>query len=81
MFFVISGLDFLLNDKGDPILLEINASPSLSLSAAPTHSDSGGGGGGEEGEVFSKVDEDIKKPIVLESLLLACPQYQILPTW
>ena len=127
-----AGLDFLLDEKGNPLLLEINASPSLSLSSAtsettssptanptttttttnhpsshfPPNGTSSIPQAGQEAtgieqtqaltedpsnceeqiqsssqSVNSKVDESIKKPIVLESLLLACPQYQIIPTW
>ncbi|XP_075251758.1 uncharacterized protein LOC142344126 [Convolutriloba macropyga] len=130
--FHILGLDFLLDEKGNPLLLEINASPSLSLSSATSETTSSPTANptttttttnhpsphfppnatgsipqaGQEAtgieltqaltedpsnceeqiqsssqSVNSKVDESIKKPIVLESLLLACPQYQIIPTW
>ncbi|XP_063724876.1 tubulin polyglutamylase TTLL11-like isoform X2 [Symsagittifera roscoffensis] len=78
--FQILGFDILVDDKFEPHLLEVNANPSLNLDheteigedgligvAAPNHP-------GYQ-LVHSPVDEEIKRPVVLESLLLACPTH------
>lgn len=78
--FQILGFDILIDDNFEPHLLEVNANPSLNLdheieigkdgvlvgSPAPNHP-------GYQ-LVHSQVDEEIKRPVVLESLLLACPE-------
>ncbi|XP_075252922.1 tubulin polyglutamylase TTLL11-like isoform X2 [Convolutriloba macropyga] len=77
--FQILGFDILIDENFEPHLLEVNANPSLNLD----HEIEIGEDGVTVGHpapnhpgyqlVHSPVDEEIKRPVVLESLLLACP--------
>ena len=64
LFLQILGFDIILTEDGRPFLLEVNANPSLRIDyeneIAP----------GIAEYIFSPVDEEIKKPLVMDTLLL-----------
>ena len=66
----ILGFDILLTEDGRPFLLEVNANPSLRIDyeneIAP----------GIAEYIFSPVDEEIKKPLVMDTLLLMAPRHK-----
>jgi len=64
----ILGFDILLKSDGMPILLEVNASPSMRLDYEQQVS------AGVVEVVKSPVDEEIKKALVLDTLLLVAPR-------
>ncbi|CAF1458170.1 unnamed protein product, partial [Didymodactylos carnosus] len=69
--FQIVGFDIILTDKLKPILLEVNANPSLRMDFEKET---------ELGRVIyqpSPIDEEIKKPLVLETLKLALPKKKL----
>ncbi|CAF1384706.1 unnamed protein product, partial [Rotaria sordida] len=62
--FQIIGFDIILTDRLKPILLEVNANPSLRIDFDHVN---------EAGKLVhepSPIDEEIKKPLVLETLKL-----------
>jgi len=67
-FVQILGFDILLKSDGMPILLEVNASPSMRLDYEQQVS------AGVVEVVKSPVDEEIKKELVLDTLLLVAPR-------
>lgn len=66
----ILGFDILLRADGQPILLEVNSNPSLRIDfeqeVAP----------GISQYVHSPVDEEIKRPLVMDTLMLVAPRYK-----
>jgi len=64
----ILGFDILLKSDGMPVLLEVNASPSMRLDYEQQVSS------GVVEVVKSPVDEEIKKALVLDTLLLVAPR-------
>ena len=64
----ILGFDILLQADGKPVLLEVNANPSLRIDfeheVAP----------GILEHIHSPVDEEIKRPLVMDTLLLVAPR-------
>ena len=64
----ILGFDVILQEDGQPILLEVNANPSLRIDfeheVAP----------GIPEYIHSPVDEEIKRPLVMDTLLLVAPR-------
>ncbi|CAF0814940.1 unnamed protein product [Rotaria sordida] len=68
--FQIIGFDVILNDHLKPILLEVNSNPSLRIDFDKY----------EAGKTIyqpSPIDEEIKKPLVLETLKLAIPKKKL----
>jgi len=68
----ILGFDILLKSDGMPMLLEVNASPSMRLDYEQTVSP------GVVETVKSPVDEEIKKALVLDTLLVVAPRIRTL---
>jgi len=68
----ILGFDILLKSDGMPMLLEVNASPSMRLDCEQEVSP------GVVEVVSSPVDEEIKKALVLDTLLLVAPRFRTL---
>ncbi|CAM2703411.1 unnamed protein product [Rotaria socialis] len=69
--FQIVGFDIILSDHLKPILLEVNANPSLRIDFDKEN---------EAGKLTyqsSPIDEEIKKPLVLETLKLALPKKKL----
>lgn len=66
------GFDILLKSDGMPMLLEVNASPSMRLDYEQEMSP------GVVEVVKSPVDEEIKKALVLDTLLLVAPRIRTL---
>lgn len=71
----ILGFDILLKDDGRPVLLEVNANPSLRLDYDQQQLSSSSG---LNEYIASPVDEDIKKKLVMDTLLLVAPRYRVL---
>ncbi|CAF0994912.1 unnamed protein product [Adineta ricciae] len=69
--FQIIGFDIILDNQLKPILLEINANPSLRLDFDKENED------GKCVCLPSVIDEEIKKPLVLETLKLALPKKKL----
>ncbi|CAF3532594.1 unnamed protein product [Rotaria sp. Silwood1] len=68
--FQIIGFDVILNDHLKPILLEVNSNPSLRIDFDKN----------EAGRIVyqpSPIDEEIKKPLVLETLKMALPKKKL----
>ena len=63
----ILGFDILLKEDGRPVLLELNANPSLRIDFEAEVSP------GIFQSFYSQVDEKIKKALVLDTLLLVVP--------
>lgn len=68
----ILGFDILLKSDGMPVLLEVNASPSMRLDYEQQSIQ------GVVEVVKSPVDEEIKKALVLDTLLLVAPRIRTL---
>ncbi|UJR37288.1 hypothetical protein I4U23_029997 [Adineta vaga] len=69
--FQIIGFDIILDNQVKPILLEVNANPSLRIDFDKDNDD---------GKIVcqpSLIDEEIKKPLVLETLKLALPKKKL----
>ncbi|CAF1159100.1 unnamed protein product [Rotaria sordida] len=69
--FQIVGFDIILTDHLKPILLEVNANPSLRIDFDKEN------GAGKLIYQSSPIDEEIKKPLVLETLKLALPKKKL----
>ncbi|CAF4657120.1 unnamed protein product [Rotaria sp. Silwood1] len=69
--FQIVGFDIILTDHLKPILLEVNANPSLRIDFDKEN------GAGRLIYQSSPIDEEIKKPLVLETLKLALPKKKL----
>lgn len=67
-WFQIIGFDILLRKNLQPILLEINACPSLSISHTVDE-------GENANSTHSVIDEAIKVPLVRDTLLLVTDKY------
>jgi len=67
----LTGFDILLTDKLLPILLEVNANPSLSMTFDKEISP------GVVEEVTSLVDKHVKWKLIKETLLLAAPHEKV----
>ena len=68
----ILGFDILLRSDGMPMLLEVNASPSMRLDYEQQVCP------GVVEQVKSPVDEEIKKALVLDTLLIVAPRIRTL---
>jgi tubulin polyglutamylase TTLL11 len=70
-YFQIIGFDILLTDKLRPVLLEVNCNPSLRVDYEIETEDGG------KCFIPSLIDEEIKKPLVMETLRLIAPRKKL----
>lgn len=61
----------MLKEDLKPVLLEVNCNPSLRIDFESETSD------GRTVSLASPIDVEIKKPLILETLRLACPKKKL----